>query len=104
MERQVGARPIQPVPAGQETAPAPARMEKPEIAERTPGVPEPGVVIRPPVLVVEEGGVRVIGPEGERFIPIGGKLNGKHILATSPKIGLIVTEDSAIRVHNQEKN
>ena len=58
---------------------------------------------RPPVLLVEEGGVRVVGSEGERFIPIGGKLNGSQILATSPKIGLIVTEDSAIRVKNQEQ-
>lgn len=104
VERQAVARPIHP--ASPEPASAPARMEKPEISERAVAerAPEPGVPIRPPVLVVEEGGVRVIGPEGERFIPIGGKLNGKHILATSPKIGLIVTEDSAIRVHNQEKN
>lgn len=71
---------------------------KPEVslpaASRKPAVP---------ILLVEETGVRVIGPEGERFIPIGGKLNGKHILATSPKIGLIVTEDSAIRVNNNQE-
>lgn len=104
VERQANARPINPAPA--EPVSAPARMEKPDVSERAVAerAPDPGVSIRPPVLVVEEGGVRVIGPEGERFIPIGGKLNGKHILATSPKIGLIVTEDSAIRVHNQEKN
>jgi len=70
-----------------------------------PEVSMPAVARKPavPILLVEETGVRVIGPEGERFIPVGGKLNGKHILATSPKIGLIVTEDSAIRVNNNQE-
>lgn len=106
IDRPAVARPIRPVqPASPEQVSAPGRTEKPEIAERMPErVPEQTGTMRAPILVVEEGGVRVVGPEGERFIPIGGKLNGKHILATSPKIGLIVTEDSAIRVNNQEKN
>lgn len=85
--------PAQPVPVG---APASAIEQQPvRQASEQP--------IRPPALLVEEGGVRVVGAEGERFVPIGSKLNGKRILATSPKIGLIVTEDSAIRVKNQER-
>lgn len=86
-------------------SPSPVVAPTQPSADRSPSVDLPPAApsIRPPVLVVEENGVRVIGPEGERFIPVGGKLNGKHILATSPKIGLIVTEDSAIRVNNQEQ-
>ena len=95
LEQRATARPVQPV--AQVLSPAQAEREVVEqVAAAQP-------VIRAPVLIVEETGVRIIGAEGERFIPIGGKLNGKHILATSPKIGLIVTEDSAIRVNNQEQ-
>lgn len=92
-------------PVAAATPVSPVAMPAQPSAERSPSVdfPQAAPGIRPPVLVVEENGVRVIGPEGERFIPVGGKLNGKHILATSPKIGLIVTEDSAIRVNNQEQ-
>lgn len=92
VEQPIAARPLQVEPT--------PTVSPPAAAERQPAqAPAP----QAPILVVEEGGVRVVGPEGERFIPIGGKLNGKHILATSPKIGLIVTEDSAIRVNNQER-
>lgn len=85
--------PSRAVPVG-----APAAINESRPVPQAPEQP-----IQAPVLLVEEGGVRVVGAEGERFVPIGGKLNGKRILATSPKIGLIVTEDSAIRVKNQER-
>lgn len=90
--------------------PAVGLPSRPAVARSQPAAnpslvdePERPVVTPAPVLVVEETGVRVLGPEGERFIPIGGKLNGKHLLATSPKIGLILTEDQAIRVTPQEQ-
>lgn len=105
LDRVVAANQAVPVAAQPVRAPSPSPTVVTDRASSVVDAPSVSVPpgIRPPVLVVEETGVRIVGPEGERFIPIGGKLNGKHILATSPKIGLIVTEDSAIRVNTQEK-